>query len=215
MLLFGYYDSPFVRRVAVVLNHYAIPFERHPISVFTEFDDVLQVNPLGTMPVLELDSGDRLVDSRAILDYLHESVQLDRSLVPKEQPRRRVVLQTEVIALGLIEKTVDYRTETVRKAASARDEGWITRRAKQITSALAWLEERKPNPWLCDDYMTVADVTAAIAMTNLREKLPSILMESRYPGLARLCDDCEMLPAFRSAAYSRAEAALTPGAHDG
>ncbi len=215
MLLYGHYDSPFVRRVAVVLNLYVMPFERQPISVFTEFDEVLRVNPLGTMPVLELDSGDRLVDSRAILDYLHESVQFDRSLVPKEQPQRRVVLQTEVVALGLIEKTVDYRTETVRKAASARDDVWIARRATQITSALAWLEARKPDPWLCGDHMTVADVTTAIAITNLREKLPAMMDEAKFPQLARLCDGCEILPAFRAAAYSRAEAALTPGAYEG
>ena len=29
MILVGQYDSPFVRRVAVTLHHYGIPFERN------------------------------------------------------------------------------------------------------------------------------------------------------------------------------------------
>ena len=42
MILVGQYDSPFVRRVAVTLNLYGLPFERRPLSVFKDFDAVLQ-----------------------------------------------------------------------------------------------------------------------------------------------------------------------------
>ena len=34
MILVGQYDSPFVRRVAVTLHHFGIPFTRNRLSVF-------------------------------------------------------------------------------------------------------------------------------------------------------------------------------------
>jgi len=72
MILVGQYDSPFVRRVAVTLNRYGIGFERRVLSVFADFEAVLALDPLGKVPILELDDGMRLVDSRAILDHLDE-----------------------------------------------------------------------------------------------------------------------------------------------
>ena len=64
MILVGQYDSPFVRRVAVILNLYGFPFVRRPFSVFKDFDAVLALNPLGKVPVLTLDDGENLFDSR-------------------------------------------------------------------------------------------------------------------------------------------------------
>ena len=37
MILVGQFDSPFVRRVAVTLNHYHMPFTRNPLSVFRKW----------------------------------------------------------------------------------------------------------------------------------------------------------------------------------
>ena len=70
MILVGQYDSPFVRRVAVTLHHYGMPFERQVLSVFADAAAVRAVNPLGQVPALRLDDGETLFDSAAILDWL-------------------------------------------------------------------------------------------------------------------------------------------------
>ncbi len=46
MILVGHYDSPFVRRVAVALHLYGLPFERRALSAFRDFDAVLAISPL-------------------------------------------------------------------------------------------------------------------------------------------------------------------------
>ena len=89
MILVGQYDSPFVRRVAVTMNVYAMAFERQVLSVFSHFDAMLAINPLGKVPVLQLDDGERLYDSRAILDCLDGLVPADRRMVPVDEPDRR------------------------------------------------------------------------------------------------------------------------------
>jgi glutathione S-transferase len=69
----------------------------------------------------------------------------------------------------------------------------MTRVECQIDSALSWLEEFAPAPWLLGDRMSRADVTTAIAFTYMVEKHRGLL-------------DCEALSQFVRAAYSPAEA---------
>src|SRR4029079_12876218 len=52
MILIGQYDSPFVRRVAIALTLYDLPFEHRPWSVFGDADKVRTYNPLVRVPIL-------------------------------------------------------------------------------------------------------------------------------------------------------------------
>ena len=72
MILIGQYDSPFVRRVAIALRLYGLPFEHRPWSTFGEGDKIAPYNPLRRVPTLVLDGGEALIESTAILDYLDE-----------------------------------------------------------------------------------------------------------------------------------------------
>src|SRR5215470_9615031 len=148
-VLVGQYDSPFVRRVGVVLHHYGVAFERRVLSTFADFDAMLQLSPLGKVPVLLLADGERLWDSRAILDFLHGQAQSDRLLLPRDEPQRRTVLRTEAVAVGLAEKAYERGVEFARKAPGAQDPAWIARIERQIASILQWLEGQRPAPFLC------------------------------------------------------------------
>jgi len=79
--LVGQYDSPFVRRVAVVLHHYGVVFERRVHSTFTDFEAMPGLGPFGKVPVFILPDGERLWDSRAILDHLHGETSPERMLL--------------------------------------------------------------------------------------------------------------------------------------
>ena len=46
MILIGQFDSPFVRRVAVTLHHYHMPYTRNPLSVFRDAKEMQKINPL-------------------------------------------------------------------------------------------------------------------------------------------------------------------------
>src|SRR5512137_2415970 len=106
MILVGQFDSPFVRRVAVTLNHYHMPFTRNAISVFRNVDDMQRINPLIRVPSLILQTGETLIDSSAIIDHLDEMAGPARALTPAHGPERRKVLQAVVMALGTTEKAV-------------------------------------------------------------------------------------------------------------
>ncbi len=207
MVLVGQFDSPFVRRVAVTMNHYGLAFERRILSVFTDFDEILEVNPLGKVPVLVLKSGEQLFDSRMIIDYLDRLVPEEKCLVPEDPDFRRLVLRGEAVALGLAEKSYERGIEFARRHPGKFDAGWAERLKQQIVSALAWFEKQAPDPWLCGDKMTQADLTCAVAFTFLREKQQIRLLHDDYPALQAHCDRCEALPEFLASPYSAREAA--------
>src|SRR5712671_1955350 len=110
-VLVGQYDSPFVRRVAVTLHHYGMAFERRVLSTFADFDAMQALSPLGKVPVLVLEDGAPLWDSRAILDVLHRRADPARRLLPDDELSRRRVLQVEAAAVGLAEKTYERSFE--------------------------------------------------------------------------------------------------------
>ena len=207
MILVGQYDSPFVRRVAVALHLYGLPFERRALSVFRDFDAVLAISPLGKVPVLLLNDGEPLFDSRAILDHLDSLVGPDARLLPKAEPDRRSVLRAEAVALGLCEKLYEHGVELGRRAPGRQDPAMLERAERQIRSALGWLEALRPAPWLVGGRFTRADATAAIALTYLREKSAGVVDPAEVPALRALCDRCEATEPFRRAAYSAVEAA--------
>ena len=90
MFLIGQYNSPFVRRIAIALRLYDLPFEHRPWSTFGDADKIAPYNPLRRVPTLVLDSGEALIEVTAILDYLDELVGPDKAMIaPRGEARRR------------------------------------------------------------------------------------------------------------------------------
>ena len=126
----------------------------------------------------------------------------EAALVPANGPERRAVQRLVAIGLGLAEKSVEYRTETFRRAADKQEPELAARLALQIEAALGWLEPRAEKTWLHGDRLTQADITAAVAVTNLLGKIPAFMPAGRYPNLEALTDRAEALDCFQAAPFS-------------
>jgi glutathione S-transferase len=193
MILVGQYDSPYVRRVAITLHHYGIPFERNPISVFGDAVAMAKINPLVRIPSLVLDDGEILIDSAAILDHLDEVVGAARALTPRAGPERRRVLQLVALATGTIDKcgAIVYERHFHRPEAVNQD--WVARLQRQMLGGLTQLEDALEGSWLFADRMTQADVTAAVLLGYVRLRVADVTLETSFPKLARFADRCETL----------------------
>jgi glutathione S-transferase len=195
MILVGQYDSPFVRRVAVTLHVYRVPFTRDRTSVFSP--EMARVTPLVRIPSLVLDDGETLFDSHAILDYLDEQAAHDAVLMPRSGAERRRVLRATVLTTGVTEKAgaIVYERHLHPKTAS---EEWVARCLTQIAGGLGYLDREAATPWFFGERLTQADVTLgcliAFLCTRLREAFP----EGRYTKLQALAARCDELEAFRA-----------------
>ncbi len=200
MILIGHYDSPFVRRVAVTLRVLGLPFERNLLSVFGDAEVMRRINPLGRIPSLQLDDGEVLVDSAAILDHLDEQVGSARALLPTSGPARRRALQLVVTAAGAIDKAGAITYERLLRPPAFAYEPWIERSKLQLVSALEALEAAVPAAgWLLGQKLTQADITASCLLAYLRYRQPEIGPLPRFAKLEGLSAKAEALPEFAMA----------------
>jgi glutathione S-transferase len=211
MILIGMFDSPFVRRVAIGLHFYGLPFEHRNWSVGQDFDAIRRFNPLGRVPTLVLDDGEVLIDSAAILDHLDDLAGPERALLPRSGPQRRTALRAMAIAAGAAEKGVLQIYERVFRPEDKRHAPWLERCATQMHGALGELERLGPadsaagadsssphHGWLVAGRFTHADITASCVYGFLGAALGVDPEGTRYPRLAALARRCEALPAFRA-----------------
>lgn len=199
MILIGQYDSPFVRRVAVAMALYDMPFEHRPWSVFSDADKVAPFNPLTRVPTLVLDNGETVIESAWILDYLDEQVGPSKALVPNEGFARREALKICALGTGLGDKAVALVYERVLH--KQKSEVWVGRCQTQIAAVLDALETdrvaRQGAFWFGDS-IGHADITVACALRFAREAHPDVFTGARWPSLIAHADRCELMPVFQS-----------------
>lgn len=208
MILIGQLDSPFVRRVAVALYSYGMAFEHKTISAYEDFGELLTMNPLGKVPALQLDDGTVLADSTHILDYLEQSLDDGTSLWPSALEQRARALAHTGVAVGLAEKAVEFRTETVRRPADKIDQERVDRVLAQIAASLRWLEKNTPDAgYVFGDTLSHADIASTVAVTFIANKnaehLAAEVREttSGFPKLIAHTARCEQLKAFIAAPF--------------
>lgn len=203
MILTGQLDSPFVRRVAIAMHHYGLKFEHNVISAYGDFDELLALNPLGKVPALQLEDGSMLADSTLILDYLDRHIGPDEALLPADGNARNSLLAHMGVAVGLAEKAVEYRTETVRRPQDKIDCPRVARIQAQIAAALEWLEAKTPaDGFVAGGEISHPDIASATALTFIITKNPEHLGEGgNYERLRAHRARCEALDAFTAAPF--------------
>ena len=197
MFLIGQYDSPFVRRVAIALRLYGLPFEHKPWSTFGDADKIAPFNPLRRVPTLVLDGGEALIESAMILDYLDETVGPDKAMIAPRGEARRRHLRICALAMGLGDKGVSLLYERVlRKEKLAL---WVERCEAQISGVLDVLEKERAavaTPYWFGERIGHADIAVACVLRFTGEAHPA-LFGARYPALQAHAARCEALPPFQ------------------
>jgi glutathione S-transferase len=198
MILIGQYDSPFVRRVAVALRLYGMPYEHRPWSTFGDADQLAAYNPLRRVPTLVLDDGEVLIESGAILDHLDERVGPARAMIASAGPERRAALKVCALATGLNDKMVALVYERVLHATTSA--AWIARCETQVGGVLDALEHdraARPGPYWFGKAIGHADIAVACALRFLSEAHPALCALARWPALDDHARRCEELEAFK------------------
>lgn len=196
--LLGLYDSPFVRRVAISMRLYEIPFEHLSLSVFRHMEAMRPINPLFKVPMLTLPDGETLYESAYLLDYLDE-LAVERGLLPLMPcagAARRQVLQLTALAMIAVEKAVAMEYER-KRPVDRQWPDWSSRLRDQMRQAFAMLEERLTGEFLFGDGLTQADISTAVAIGFVRHVLPHEWPSGHFPALERLADRLEASEAFK------------------
>jgi glutathione S-transferase len=202
--LIGMLDSPYVRRVAVALQHLGVPFEHRSISVFRTFDQFKGINPVVKAPTLVCDDGTVLMDSTLIIDYAEAIAPPGSSLMPAAAPARLRALHRIGLALAACEKGVQIVYERNVRPPEKQHEPWIARVRSQLGAALTALEvEQQRDPLRAEaDTIDQAGITVAVVWHFLHAALPDVVSAAQYPSLVAFSEAAERLPTFRAAPHS-------------
>jgi glutathione S-transferase len=198
MILIGQYDSPFVRRVAIALRFYELSFEHRPWSTFGDGDKIAPYNPLRRVPTLVLGSGEALIESTAILDYLDDLVGPEDAMIAARGPARHRGLRICALATGLGDKAVSLLYERVLRKDQLKI--WVERCEAQITGVLDMLEKERAAidpPYWFGTRIGHADIAVACVLRFTGEAHPQLFHAARYPALAAHAARCEALPPFQ------------------
>ncbi len=201
MQLIGMLDSPYVRRVAIVLIMAKTPFIHRPISLFRHIDQFSKLNPLLKAPTLLTDDGVALMDSSVILDYLAGVDPRIAALTPSAapEPQRLAALRATALALTVMEKAVQRHYERMLRPVEKQDRPWVDRVMGQLTAGLSALDVELPGSgWIAGE-LGLADITVVCAFGFTHSVLADVVDTGRYPNLGAFCARAEALPAFLAA----------------
>ncbi|MFN5792705.1 MAG: glutathione S-transferase family protein [Burkholderiales bacterium] len=157
------------RRVRIFMAEKGISIERREVDAAggaNALPDFLRLNPLGKLPVLELDDGSAIAESLAICRYLEALHPQPPLMGQTPQTAAHIEMWTlridhelsQPIALAFVHSSDFYRgrVEQVPEVA-----GWARNRALQT---MAWLDdELAERSHIAGDDYTLADIVAQCA----------------------------------------------------
>jgi glutathione S-transferase len=198
MELIGQFDSPFARRVGILMRCYAIPFTHNRWSIFGNADELSKVNPLIRVPTLLLDDGTALIETSAIIDYLDSCVAPELRLTPQTQPAR--LLDQRIVSMASGASDMAVRLFYEQRLHKQPSRVFVERITRQLEGALMWLETdrsaRAGETWF-SGAMTLADIAVTCSLRHLREAHPNLWDDARYPSLAKHSAHFEAQPVFQ------------------
>ena len=194
--------SPFARRIRIALLRFSIPFEPVELNVFEPTDEFLNANPLGLVPVLQIQETNTFMpDSATILEFLHENH--GGQIWPEDLSARQAVRIASTLAEGLMTMTVNLFLEGTRKTP---DQGWTTDFQDALKRTLAVIHEQNLTkfPWINPGVNTTfGELTQAgwdlmVALEYLKLRAPASIHDDNYPKLKTYFELHRELPAFRA-----------------
>src|SRR5213594_4440913 len=184
MKLIGSLASPYTRKVRIVLAEKKIDYDFEIDNPWKADAKAATLNPLGKVPVLLLDDGRTLFDSRVIVGFLDNASPIAR-LVPAENRERVEVQRWEALADGVLDAGVLARLENQREA-KLRSAPWIERQMGKVRAGLAAMDsELDDKPWCVGNGYSLADIAVGVCLGWLDFRYPKTDWKKTHANLAR------------------------------
>ena len=145
MILRSVPPSPFGRKVKIAASVLGLSDQIKVEAADTNntSDSLRQQNPLGKIPVLVLDDGSTLYDSRVILEYLDHRAGGGK-IIPREPTARFAALRLQALADGMTDAQILLVYEGRWRPPEHHVQKWTDYQADKIARGLAALEAEPP-----------------------------------------------------------------------
>ena len=184
MKLLGTFNSPYARKVRLVLLEKNIPHEFLVDAPREPGSQVARVNPLGRIPALILDDETCVFDSPVIAEYA-DTLNDTPVLIPRTDALARMrVKRWEALADGIMDSAVVVRGERIRPAEKQEADN-IVRHNDAVMRALSFAADQLgKNEWCEGTSITLADLALVSALIYLDLRQPERDWRGPHPNLA-------------------------------
>lgn len=184
MKLIGAFASPFVRKVRIVLAEKKIEYDLEIDNPWSDKSIVPSINPLAQVPVLVLEDGTLLYDSRVIVEFLDNASPLAK-LIPADKRERIEVRRWEALADGILDAAILVRMERLRSSVE-RSETWISRQMRKVETGLELMDkDLGSNAWCAGTAYSLADIAVGSCLGWLLFRFPELGWQEERLNLAR------------------------------
>jgi len=187
--------SPFARKVRIVLAEKKVECQMLEMSAWDAGNPTHAYNPLGKLPILILDDGTHLYDSRVIVEYIDLVSPVSR-LIPAPARQRIAVKKWEALADGICDAAAAIVVER-RRPAGLQSGEWIDRQRRKIREGAAELSrELDERAWCHGETYSLADIATGCALGYLDLRHAELDWRALHSNLARLADKLAKRPPF-------------------
>ncbi len=203
MKLYSYYRSSAAYRVRIALNLKGLAYDYLPVNLLDSQQKsatYMAVNPQGLVPALEVQSGELIAQSVAILEWLEETCPPPALLPVDPLPRARVRSLVNNITCDihpLNNLSVLNYLKSELKASSEDVHHWYCTWVDRGFSAIERSLEATMGDFCFGDQPTLADVCLVPQVYNARRF--DVPMD-KYGNIQRVTQHCNSLEAFALAA---------------
>jgi len=181
LTLHDYLPSQNGWKVRVLLGLLDLPYASRIVSIFegeSHTDAFLKLNPAGAVPVLELEDGNAIAESNAILVYLAEST----PYLPAERTPRAKVMQWLFFEQYNVEPVIGSLRFWTLTGRLERNQAMVAGKREAGARTLAALERSLAGaPFLVGNALTIADI-AVYAYSHRAEDCGFSLTD--YPAVS-------------------------------
>jgi glutathione S-transferase len=194
LLLRTSFSSPFGRKTRIGVSVLGLDgkVRVEPASTQDAADPLQTQNPLGKIPVLQLEDGAWLYDSPVILEYLDMLAGGGR-IVPKETKARFAALRLEALADGILDASVLQVYEGRYRPKEKHEPKWLDMQAGKVARGLAALEVAPPP---VDATPDVGQITVACALSYCDFRFAGAWRKNHPKMVAWLDTFAARVPAF-------------------
>lgn len=199
MKLYYTVNSPYARKVRVVAAEKHVDIEVEAVDLSDPNCVVKNFNPLGKVPVLVLDDGDSLYDSRVIVEYLDNRTPLAH-LIPQNQGAKIWVRRWEALADGVCDAAVAVMIER-RKPEAMQDTALIAKQMAKVTRGLETLNlDLTKKKWCVVETFSLADIALGCLLGYLNLRFKDFNWQEVYPNLVQHFASMQKRPSFKDTA---------------
>jgi len=196
MKLLSATPSPYARKVRIALAEKGIPFELVTEIPWNDDTATPRYNPLEKLPVLILDSGETVYESRFVLEWL-ELMHPEPQLYPRERDALIATKRLEVLVDGVLDAFVLHFWER-RRPEAMQSRPWLERQMRKIEGGVREIARLVPDDGFCvGGRFGAADIAVGTLAGYLPVRFPEFVWQPHHPNLVALHARLSERPSFQ------------------